>query len=204
MTDDQSILIRKHELRQHALRSRDERSDKELGSQQICSRLLALPEYQHARVICSYVSLPDEVQTMELIASAWNDRKRLAVPCCIGNELELFHLTSLSELAPRTLGILEPRRELRAHADRWLDPAIIDLFVVPGVAFDRFGGRLGYGKGFYDRLLARSRADAVKIAVTFQCQIVPQIPMGETDIFMDFIVAEDFVYRRQLGTETRR
>ncbi len=138
--------------------------------------------------------MPHEVQTLELIEAAWCDKKTVAVPCCIGNRLWLFHLQSMEELAPRTLGILEPRNELRQHEERWLDVSQIDLFVVPGVAFDRSGGRLGYGKGYYDRLLADAHVEVPKIALAFECQMIDQVPMTARDITMDCVITDKSVY----------
>jgi 5-formyltetrahydrofolate cyclo-ligase len=72
----------------------------------------------------------------------------------------------------------------------------IDLIVVPGVAFDRRGGRTGHGKGYYDKLLTHARRDTVLVAVAFECQVFSEVPMTERDVFMDRIVTEKAVYRR--------
>lgn len=196
MAGDEQFLARKRQLRDEFGRRRAAQSEKLRCSRQICHGLLALPDYQRAGLLAIYVALPAEVQTQELITRAWSDGKQVAVPCCVGNELHLFHLTSLAELAPRTLGILEPRAELWQSEARWLDVARVDLFVVPGIAFDRAGGRLGYGKGYYDRLLARTRQDAPKIAVAFACQVAEQVPMTARDVFMDCLITEDMICRR--------
>jgi 5-formyltetrahydrofolate cyclo-ligase len=116
------------------------------------------------------------------------------VPYCEADELELFQLEHLDELAPGAMGILEPRLELRRCFDRKVVPVDLDLIVTPGLAFDRRGGRLGYGKGYYDRLLHQIRADATKLAVCFECQLVPEIPLLPHDIRMDVLVTEKAVY----------
>ena len=86
--------------------------------------------------------------------------KRVVVPYCVGRRLELFRLTDMDELAEGTFTILEPRPELRERPERRVDVAEVDLVVVPGVAFDARGGRLGHGQGYYDRLLdARAARD---------------------------------------------
>ena len=66
--------------------------------------------------------------------------------------------------------------------------------IVPGVAFDRDGGRLGHGFGYYDKLLNRARPDAPLVALAFECQLFPQIPMQAHDVFMDKVVTESAVY----------
>ncbi len=196
MATDQQIRASKRELRAACLRKRSEQGDPQGPSHHICSRLTSLPEYRLARTLSIYVALPTEVQTRDLIADAWNAGKQVTVPCCIDHELRLFHLTSWTELAPRTLGILEPRDDLWQHNERWLDVSRIDLLVVPGLAFDGTGGRLGYGKGYYDRLLASARPDAAKIAIAFECQVIDRVPMTARDVFMDCVITEKSVYRR--------
>jgi 5-formyltetrahydrofolate cyclo-ligase len=142
------------------------------------------------------VGCRDEVRTDAALLAAWRDGKEVAVPCCVGDELELFRVESLSELAPRTLGILEPRREVRAREGRRIDVETVDLIVAPGVAFDPNGGRVGYGKGFYDKLLSRARPDTPVAALAFECQMFPEVPMSEHDVFMDKIITETQIYER--------
>ena len=194
-TSNERTETRKRQLRQRYLRHRGGQTDMQVFSRQICNRLTALPEYRSANTLSTYVSMPTEVQTLELITEAWNDGKKVTVPCCIENQLRMFHLESMEDLAPRTLGILEPRDELRRREERWLDVSRIDLFVVPGIAFDRSGGRLGYGKGYYDRLLADAQPSVPKIALALECQIIDRVPMTARDIFMDYVITEKTVYR---------
>ena len=191
----QQIQADKHQLRQRCLRYRCEQPDKQVYSRQICTRLTEMPEYQAARIVATYVSLSREVQTLELIDGAWSDDKEVVVPCCISNELHMFHLKAMPDLIPCTLGILEPRQDLRQREERWLDVSQIDLFIVPGVAFDRSGGRLGHGKGYYDRLLAKAQPDTPKIAFAFECQVVDQVPITASDVLMDYVITERQVHR---------
>ena len=125
---------------------------------------------------------------------AWEQGKRAVVPYCENGEIELFLLDSMGELAPHTMGVLEPKGELRGRPDRKIEPPELDLIVVPGLAFDRRGGRLGYGKGYYDRLLHQIRPEATKLAVCFECQLFPEIPVLSHDICMDMIITEKAVY----------
>ena len=196
VASNQQIQARKRQVRDRYLRNRSEQPDEQGYSRHICNRLISLPEYRQASTLSIYVAMPTEVQTLELIMGAWHDDKEVAVPCCMGNELRMFHLRSVTELAPRTLGILEPRHALWQCEERWLDVSRIDLFVVPGVAFDRSGGRLGYGKGYYDRLLANSRREAAKIAIAFECQVIDRVPLTARDICMDCVITEKTIYHR--------
>jgi 5-formyltetrahydrofolate cyclo-ligase len=75
-----------------------------------------------------------------------------------------------------------------------LKPEDLDLIMVPGVAFDRQGGRTGHGKGYYDKLLQHARPDCPLVALAFECQMFPEIPVQSHDIYMDKVVTEDAVY----------
>jgi 5-formyltetrahydrofolate cyclo-ligase len=118
----------------------------------------------------------------------------IVVPYCVDGELELFLLESMDELELGMYRILEPKTELRAVAAKRIDVEELDLIMVPGVAFDRRGGRTGHGKGYYDKLLEHARPDTPLIALAFDCQLFPGIPMQSHDIFMDKVVTESTVY----------
>jgi len=192
-TDTAAVLAQKRLLRDAVGRRLATSAGLEERSRAICQRLMALPGYQNSKVICTYVALPMEVQTLDLIRRAWDDRKEVAVPCCMGDRLRLFHLKSMKELVPRTLGILEPRAEHWQRKERWLEPSRIDLFVVPGVAFDRLGGRLGHGRGYYDRLLVDADPQALRVALAFENQLVDAVPMTSHDVFMQHVITEEAV-----------
>jgi 5-formyltetrahydrofolate cyclo-ligase len=100
----------------------------------------------------------------------------------------------MQDLAPGTLGILEPRDELRKCAERKVDVGEIDLLVVPGVAFDPGGGRLGHGKGYYDRLLRRAPRETPSVGLAFECQVFPEVPMMEHDVFLHKVITENTAY----------
>ena len=145
-----------------------------------------------------YVGVRSEVGTRPFLLEAMAGGKRVVVPYCVGRDLHLFHLQGMEELAASGFGLLEPRPELRADPAKRADPAELDLVMVPGVAFDRRGGRLGHGKGYYDRLLPRVRRNAPLVAVAFECQLFPEIPMLEHDIFMDQVVTETAIYEGRI------
>ena len=101
----------------------------------------------------------------------------------------------MAELAEGAHKILEPRDDLRSRPGKQVNPEELDLVMVPGVAFDPRGGRMGQGKGYYDRLLARVRPDAPLVALAFDCQIFPEIPVAEHDVFMDTVITETSTHK---------
>jgi 5-formyltetrahydrofolate cyclo-ligase len=188
----------KHQLRAAAHLRRLHLEDGPRKSRQIVERLTALPEYASAATVLCYVSFRTEVATHDFLVRMRAEEKRVVVPYCEANRLELFLFHDFSDLSPRTLGILEPKAELRARDDRRAAVDEIDLFVIPGLAFDRECGRLGYGKGYFDSLLSRARPDALLAAVAFECQLFDAVPMLPHDVRVDIVVTEFNAYRRSM------
>jgi 5-formyltetrahydrofolate cyclo-ligase len=100
----------------------------------------------------------------------------------------------MDELELGMYRILEPKQDLRGLPEKQVDVSELDLIMVPGVAFDRRGGRMGHGKGYYDKLLQHARLDTPLVALAFECQLFEEIPVAEHDIFMDRVITEDRVY----------
>jgi 5-formyltetrahydrofolate cyclo-ligase len=196
---EEEVSTRKRQIRRQLLTHRSGQRNKRDLSNRILERLVALPEFLAAQTVSVYVSTAAEVQTDALIRRCWQAHKRIAVPCCVDNELQMFQLQSMDELAPGTMGILEPSDRSRERSQRWIEVSQVDLFVVPGVAFDKAGGRLGLGKGYYDRLLTRSAGAAPTMALAFECQLIEQVPMGPQDVFLDAVITERAVHRRAGG-----
>jgi 5-formyltetrahydrofolate cyclo-ligase len=101
----------------------------------------------------------------------------------------------MDELAVGMYKILEPRPELRELPAKRVDVRELDLIMVPGVAFDPRGARMGHGKGYYDKLLEYARPQTPLVALAFECQIFPEIPTQPHDIFMDKIITEKTIYQ---------
>ena len=186
---------RKQAIREQAHANRNAQADKDGLSQTICARLVALPEYARARTVLYYVDVRSEVRTRHALPAALGHGKRIVVPYCVEGELELFLLESMDELALGMYRILEPRAELRALPHKRVRVEELDLIVVPGVAFDRRGARMGHGFGYYDKLLQHARPDTPLVALAFECQFFPEIPVAPHDIFMDKIISEAAVYQ---------
>ncbi|GAB4345835.1 MAG: 5-formyltetrahydrofolate cyclo-ligase [Candidatus Abyssubacteria bacterium] len=162
-------------------------------SEQIAANLKRLPEYSVARTILFYVSAKgNEVNTHTLIGEALDRGIRVLVPVTDFDRKRLIisEIKSFHELAPARFGLLEPP----ADALRPIDPNEADVIIVPGVAFDTQCRRLGFGGGYYDRLLSTVRAPAV--ALSYEGQFVDRVPVSSTDISVDIIVTETRVYRR--------
>jgi 5-formyltetrahydrofolate cyclo-ligase len=189
---DADPQARKAAIREQARKNRVAQPDKDAVSARICAAFMALPEYAAARTVMWYVDAASEVRTRHTLPEALKGGKRVVVPYCIveTNELELFRLEDVSELVEGAYKILEPKAELRGLPAKRVAPQELDLVMVPGTAFDLRGGRMGQGKGYYDRLLANARPDAPLVAVAFDCQVFDEIPVAAHDVFMDKVLTE--------------
>ena len=199
------LQARKKAIRARALASRNAQPDKEELSERICRRLVELPEYAAAASVLWYVDVRDEVRSRHQLPHTLGQGKTIAVPYCVAGELALFRLDRVDELAVGAYGILEPRPELRWLPEKRVEAHEPDLIVVPGVAFDRRGARLGHGFGYYDRLLEKARPDAWRVALAFECQLFDELPVEAHDAFMDRIITERAVHLgRRSGAGRKR
>ena len=189
---DSSAL--KKTIREQAHAARQAQLNKDEVSQAIVDRFMQLPEYQLAKTVMFYVDVRTEVRTRQALPAALASGKRIVIPYCVDGELELFHLESMDELELGMYRILEPKAELRGIPAKMTPVEELDLVMVPGVAFDRRGGRTGHGKGYYDKLLEHALPKTPLIALAFECQLFPEIPMQDHDIFMDKVVTEAAIY----------
>lgn len=191
---DDAIHQKKRTLRAEVRRRRVALPDKELPSQAIWRRLTALPEYERACRVLLYIHHRSEVRTYPFLGDVWQSGKQIVVPYCQSGVLVLFRLEHVDELVPGTLGILEPSLDLRADHRRTVQLEPSDLVIVPGVAFDRQGDRLGQGAGYYDRLLRNAPPGVAFIGIAFECQLVDAIPVLPHDVRMHKVVTEKAVY----------
>ena len=184
----------KTSIRKQAHENRNAQENKDEISREIVAKFMQLPEYEQAETVMFYVDVRSEVRTRNDLENALQTGKKIVVPYCVDGELELFHLENMDELEIGMYRILEPRTELREVDEKYIKVEELDLIMVPGVAFDQRGGRTGHGKGYYDKLLEHARQDTPLIAIAFECQMFPEIPMQEHDIFMDKVVTESAIY----------
>lgn len=164
---------------------------KDIGrmSARIAETLFSLKEYRESQKVLVYLALKSEAQTERIVQKSFEDGKRVFVPVVDRENDELFisELPDLKiNLVKGAYGILEP-----AEIDRKITaPEIIDLAIVPGLAFDGQGARLGHGKGYYDRLLKRLSPHALRLGLAFGCQILPSIPYCEHDVRVHKVLTE--------------
>ena len=191
----ETLKQQKDAIRRQAHANRQAQADKEPLSQIICETFAALPEYAAAGTVMFYVDVRSEVRTRHYLPTALEHGKRIVVPYCVDGELELFWLQSMDELEVGMYKILEPKPELRKLPEKRIDVSELNLVMVPGVAFDRSGARMGHGFGYYDKLLEHASRETPLVALAFECQLFPEIPTQAHDIFMDKIVTEQQVYK---------
>jgi len=168
--------------------------DSQSLSQRIIQNLQTVPEFANCNIFMTYVDFGKEVRTFPLIKSQIKE-KRIVIPYCEQNEICLFLLKKLDELAVGYFGILEPKIELRRLTDRKIDVDELQVVLVPGVAFDRQGGRVGRGQGFYDRFLEKLPKKTLTIGLAFDFQVFDEVPMTSKDQRLNLIVSETGVYR---------
>ena len=135
-----------------------------------------------------YVSIRSEVRTVEVIKQLIEENKNISVPVCIPETTQLFasQIFRMEELAPSQFGLLEPKSDFM----RPIEPEKLEIVLVPGLAFDRKGNRLGYGKGYYDGFLTKVSPRTLKIGLAYSFQIVEKVPIDSLDIPLDIIITE--------------
>ncbi|HYR05549.1 MAG TPA: 5-formyltetrahydrofolate cyclo-ligase [Gallionella sp.] len=156
----------------------------------ISGRLLQLPEYQKAGAVLGYMNFGAEFASELWVERALADGKRLALPKVNRhtNHLDLYWVEDAeNQLAAGLWGIREPVVE---RCERLNNPDDVEFALLPGVAFTRDGARLGYGGGFYDKLLAGMTQRPILVAAAFALQIVDTLPQEATDIKVEWIVTE--------------
>jgi 5-formyltetrahydrofolate cyclo-ligase len=189
-------------LRRAAHDARNAQLDKDRVSALAIARLVELPEYQAAATVLWYIDCRSELRTRPALPLALASGKRIVVPYCTvddfgANKLGLWRLESMDELVVGKWEILEPPRQRWGEPGKELDPGLLDLVIVPGVAFSRAGGRMGNGQGYYDRLLHRVRPDCTLIGLCYESQLFENLIVGPHDVFMDKVVTEAAIYEPQ-------
>lgn len=183
----------KSSIRKQILKKRDALSQSEIShkSDKILYQLFNLPEYKEAEHILLYADYRNEVATDKLFLDAISKKKKVYYPKVFGQEMEFYSVKTLEELRFGYKGIREPQENpIKRFFYKKQDSA---LMIVPGVAFDTEGFRVGYGKGYYDKYLSDKRM-ITAVATAFSFQLLEHVPADAHDIKMDKIITEELVY----------
>jgi len=182
----------KSELRKQFLERRNALSINEIAelSRKICERVAELPQFKDCDTLFAYHSFGSEVDTRLLLERAWSAGKKVCIPKVTGKGKMNFHAIEAGQpLKPNVYGILEPTEdgELAIPNER-------SMFVIPGVAFDKNGFRIGYGAGFYDIYLTKFENSvklAAKIGICFDFCLIDDAFPDSHDVPMSIIVTEN-------------
>ncbi|HZP91000.1 MAG TPA: 5-formyltetrahydrofolate cyclo-ligase [Actinomycetota bacterium] len=190
MSVSDELKRRKRALRARMRAARDAASEAERAgwSGEIARRLLGLAEVRDARTVMAFSSFGSEVDTRPVLERLLADGCAVALPRVEGGRIVPVELRPDARLRPASFGALEPEGDPLA-------PEAVDAVIVPGLAFDRRGYRVGYGGGFYDRFLPLLRAGAPRVGVCFSLQLVEEVPHGPADVPVELVVTQDEVIR---------
>ena len=148
-------------------------------SEIILSKLEQHPDFKNAHIVMIYSALPDEVQTQAFLEK-WRHNKKIILPTVVGDDIIPVELAKNTGFAVGDFNILEPQNEPYTGD--------YDLIVVPGVAFDRNGNRIGRGRGYYDRFLCK-HLNVKRIGICFDFQLVDEVPTEPNDIRMNEVIS---------------
>jgi 5-formyltetrahydrofolate cyclo-ligase len=186
----------KKALRKQILEKRNTLSPSQIQdySDKILKKLQNLNVYDDSKNIMIYMDYKNEVATKNIIADLWKSNKMVIIPRVntTTNFLDLYKITSFDHLIKSKYGILEPdptKNEKVSAID-------VDLILSPGVCFDKNCNRMGYGGGFYDKLLETTKPSVITIGLAFQIQIVESVPTEVHDKKLNYILTEEHLYTR--------
>ncbi len=188
----EGIQEKKLEIRNEIAKLLDGLSDSERSQKTkiIENRLFEFANFLEAKISLLYINSSHEVNTREIIKRCFNYNRIVVLPAFIkeAHEMSLMKIDNLdSELRPGPRGVLEPdlARCKKVPIEN------IDIAIIPGVAFDEKGGRIGSGEGYYDRLIPQLAITTRKVALAFENQIVQQVPMESHDKHVDIIITDE-------------
>lgn len=192
----------KKSIRERLLKLRESMDNEQVKekSRRITEFVLGFESFRDSNTVMCYMDFRNEVKTRDIIKYCISSGKKIAVPVidkCIktGRRGIVPYVINDVEngMEIGTFGILEPKKD----AEKRINPEEIDFVLVPGVAFDKKGNRIGFGAGYYDRFLSKVRKDCIKAGLAFHSQILDNIPAEEHDICMDFIISDKGILRIQ-------
>ncbi len=192
----QDIRLVKNQLRQQYKQIRNRlTADQVISySDSIARQLFATDFWQQSSTVMLYLSFQNEVITEAIYQRGWQEGKTMLLPICApeGGRMEMSVITSFDQLEPNRYGI----GELPEHLQQLIAPEQIDVCLIPGIAFDHAGTRLGFGAGYYDRYLPRVNPSAKRIALAYECQMHSEtLPRDAYDLPMQYILTERKLYQ---------
>ncbi|KHD36336.1 5-formyltetrahydrofolate cyclo-ligase [Clostridium acetobutylicum] len=181
--------MEKNEIRKKIIEYREtiDVDERKMWDEEIFNSLIHSQLYKSSNIIFSFVSFKSEVDTHKIINHAISNGKTICVPKINSKQegIKIYKIDNFSQLKKGYFGILEPIESCPA-----VDSYDLDLILMPGVAFDRHGGRLGYGAAFYDRFLSNMSKQVFKLALAYHFQVMDSVPMSEHDVRIDGIITE--------------
>jgi len=183
--------LKKQSIRKHLLQKRNALTQKAIleKSSLIANNLINFYKYQQSEKIMLYVSTKKEVQTQYIFNSAKRDHKDVFIPLIDKEKRDLIPslIYDLSELTQSCLGIPQPKKEFA----RIFSPKILEMVIIPGIAFTKKGQRLGRGGGYYDRFLKKLRKRTCLVGLAFEIQIADNLPIDSNDMPVQYIITEN-------------
>lgn len=181
----------KDELRKKYSLIRNEISERTAAelSRKICEQLIRSDMFRKADEILMYYPLGNEADLRYAARKAWEEGKKVAFPVTEGDDMMFYKADSFAGFTEGPFGIMEPPRDNPAD---WESP----LVLVPGLVFTKNGGRIGYGKGFYDRYLT-AHPDCITAGTCYEFQLCDHVPMDEHDRYQKYIVTDKCIYERK-------
>jgi len=182
--------LEKDQLRKQMMKKRSSLSKKEkkIKDQSIYNQVVNDEDYNTADSVFLFLSFGSEIDTKKIIQDALDHSKKVFLPKVVGENLELFEVEDFENLERSKYGILEPNENCQAIRN-----CSLDFILMPGLAFDQSGGRVGYGGGFYDRYISSlpNYEKIPKVAIAYDFQIVDEVPMSRYDIPVDRIIVDE-------------
>lgn len=180
------VKVQKHEIRQLALNKRLDfsRADLLMSCKLVAEKLEKMEIFRDAKRILFYMPIKNEVDVVGLMRKYLKKKDVLLPRIGVDNRISMHQISSLEELVIGKFGISEASKEAKM-----IEPGDVDLVLVPGIAFDVKGSRIGYGQGYYDRLL--KGLSCPRVALAYEFQIYNELPFEEHDEKVDFIITEE-------------
>ncbi len=185
-------MTKKQEIRKFYKQLRNDMDREQVAalSSEICKQILESPLFQAAEYIYAYYPLGNEADIRPVAEEAWRQGKQVAFPKVFGDEMYFFEVGDFSQLAEGAFGVMEPLSVNDGGTARPVDWRRLDTLVLtPGVAFDRHGNRMGFGKGYYDRHFTEKNR-YIMLGVAYELQMAEELPTSEFDVALPYIVTE--------------